>query len=100
MVDVGHRIDQVVRSTAHTDLENQLWQRDSDAKYKLTLLEHQQKLQKTYASCLADGWTKDEMRSEQSMDWLVSNVAWRIEQTGKAEYDYEYMCLAYDAIIY
>ena len=67
MVDVGHGIDQVDKSTAHTDLENHLWQRDGDADYQLTLLEHQRKLQKTYASCLADGWRKEDMTLEQSI---------------------------------
>ena len=96
MVDVGSSNDLVGKSTAHTELADQLWQRDGDADYQLTLLEHQQKLQRCYAQCLKEGWSKEDMKSEQSMSWLTSNVAWRVEQAGKVEYDEDYFRLAYD----
>ena len=98
MVDFGED-DLVGKSTAHTELVDQLWQRDSDAGFTLSMFNHKQKLQKTYAQCLKDGWSADDMKSEQSMDWLTMNVAWRIEQSAKVDYDYDYFRLAYDTDI-
>ena len=99
MVDIGCD-DQVGKSTAHTELADQLKQRDGDKEFKLNFINHQQKLQKTYKQCLKEGWSADDMKSEQSMSWLTTtNVSWRIEQSGKVDYDYDYFRLAYDTNI-
>ena len=78
MVDVGYANDQGHKSTAYDELSNLVWQRDGDAEYQLTYLEHMQKLQRCYTQSLDDGWTKDEMKSEQSLEWLRQNVEYRV----------------------
>ena len=95
MVDIGCD-DQVGKSTAHTELADQLKQRDGEYEFKLNFINHQQKLQKIYTQCLKEGWSANDMKSEQSMDWLTTNVSWRIEQSRKVDYDYDYFWLAYD----
>ena len=99
MVDVGRVNDQVDKSTAYTELSDQCWQRDGEAEFDSTYFEHMQKTQRCYASALEEGWSQDEMKSEQSIDWLTQNVEWRVGQAGRCQFDMDYFRLVYDDYI-
>ena len=90
--DNGHNSS---KSRAYDTLTAQLQRRDK-TEFQLSLLHHQQKLQKCYSKSLKEGWSVDDMASEQSMSWLHDQVMWRIEQSGAVYFDEDYYSLAYD----
>ena len=66
MVDNGQMNDQSSRSTAHTELADELRQRDNDAENQLIMLEHMKQMQLSYTKSLAGGYTANDLKYAQN----------------------------------
>ena len=86
MVDNGQMNDQ--RSTTHTELLAKLQQRDSGAEHQLIMLEHMKQQQLSYIEQLAGGYSANDLKSAENLNWLISDVAWRVEQGSTAVHYY------------
>ena len=98
MVDTSRESIPVLKSTAYTALTDRLRQRDGHLIYHQTLKDHKLMLERSLRQCRDNGWTTDELREPDALEWVASDVANRIQQAGRVYYYWDYLRVAYDDI--